>query len=143
VNGQPIIDKWVAQSPTTWNGLINLEAQQLYAIEMDYFQAGGGALSQLAWSSPSTTPGIVPQTQLYPSMTLPPTFQWLQNPLTSGSFQLQISTVAGQRYLFQAATDLVHWVTLSTNVAPSNLMFMVDPAISNFPARFYRAAQLP
>jgi hypothetical protein len=143
VNGQPIIDKWVAQSPTTWNGLINLETQQLYAIEMDYFQAGGGAVAQLAWSSPSTAPTIVPQTQLYPFMTVPPVFQWVQNPLTNGAFQLQISSVAGKSYLFQAATDLVHWVTLSTNVAPSNVMIMIDPNAGNFPTRFYRAAQLP
>jgi hypothetical protein len=143
VNGQPIIDKWVAQSPTTWNGLINLQAQQLYAIEMDYFQAGGGAVAQLSWSSPSTTPAIVPQTQLYPFMTVPPVFGLVQNPLTNGIFQLQVSSVAGKSYVFQAGTDLVHWVTLSTNVAPSNLLFLIDVSASNFPARFYRAAELP
>lgn len=143
VNGQPIIDKWVAQSPTAWSGLISLEAQQLYAIEMDYFQAGGGAVAQLSWSSPSTAPSIVPQTQLFPSMSVAPTFQWLQTPLTNGVFQLQISTVAGKSYLFQAGTDLVHWITLSTNVAPSNMMFLIDPGASNFPTRFYRVAQLP
>ena len=57
---------------TTWSGSIALQAQQLYAVEMDYFQAQGGAVAQLSWTSPSTAPSIIPQTQLYPITTLPP-----------------------------------------------------------------------
>ncbi|HEV2319653.1 MAG TPA: PA14 domain-containing protein, partial [Verrucomicrobiae bacterium] len=143
VNGQEIINEWVAQSPTTWNGIINLQAQQLYAIEMDYFQAGGGAIAQLAWSSPSTTPSIVPQSQLYPFTTVTPIFLSTTNPYTAAGFEMQVNSVAGQSYAFQSSTDLVHWISLSTNVAPSNITIYVDASASNFPARFYRAVELP
>jgi len=141
INGQELVNAWSPQSPTTWNGVINLQAQQMYAIEMDYFQAGGGAVAQLAWSSPSTTPSIVPQSQLYPFTTLTPV---VSNPASSaGGFQFQVSSVAGMSYVFQSTTDLVNWVSLSTNIAPSNITIYVDSSITNFPARFYRAVELP
>ena len=143
VNGQEIINAWSAQAPTTHSGVINLQAQQVYAIEMDYFQAGGGAVAQLSWSSPSTTPAIIPQTQLYPFTTVTPSFLNPINPLTGGSFQLQLNSVAGQTYVFQSSTDLFNWVTLSTNVAPSNMTIYLDTDASNFPIRFYRALELP
>ncbi len=72
LNGQPLVNAWVNQAPTTYTGSIPLRAQQLYNIEMDYFQGGGGAVAQLAWSSPSTPAAIIPQTQLYPYSNPPP-----------------------------------------------------------------------
>jgi hypothetical protein len=51
VNGQELINQWVPQAPTTWSNSIALQALRLYPIEMDYFQAGGGAVAQLSWSS--------------------------------------------------------------------------------------------
>ena len=143
VNGQELVNEWVPQSPTTWSGFMNLQAQQLYGIEMDYFQAGGGAVAQLAWTSPSTAPAIIPQTQLYPYTIVTPVLMVSPNSSTNGGFQLQVTSVAGQSYLFQASTDLVHWVSLSTNVAPSNITVLVDPNVANFSARFYRAVELP
>jgi hypothetical protein len=143
VNGQEIINAWSPQSPTTWSGVVYLQAQQVYAVEMDYFQAGGGALAQLAWTSPSTTPTIVPQSQLYPFTTVTPVFLNSAYPFTTGGFQMQVSSVAGQTYVFQSATDLVHWVSLSTNVAPSNITIYLDSNATNFPSRFYRAVELP
>ena len=143
VNGQELVNEWVPQSPTTWSGFMNLQAQQLYGIEMDYFQAGGGAVAQLAWTSPSTAPAIIPQTQLYPYTIVTPVLMVSPNSSTNGGFQLQVTSVAGQSYLFQASTDLVHWVSLSTNVAPSNITVLVDPNVANFPVRFYRAVELP
>ncbi|HMD55376.1 MAG TPA: PA14 domain-containing protein, partial [Phycisphaerae bacterium] len=141
VNGQELVDEWIPQSPTTWSGFINLQAQKIYGIEMDYFQAGGGAVAQLAWSSPSTAPAIIPQSQLYPFTAVPPILLISTNPFINGGFQLQISSIAGQSYLFQSSTDLVHWVSLSTNVAPSDITVLVDPNATNFPARFYRAVE--
>lgn len=143
INGQEIVDAWTAQAPTTWTGTINLQAQQLYAVEMDYFQAGGGAVAQLSWSSPSTTLGIVPQSQLYPFLTVNPVFLSSSNLFPAGDFQLQLSTVAGQSYVFQASTDLLHWDSLSTNLAPSNITIYLDSNATNFPARYYRALELP
>ncbi len=83
VNGQLLVDEWVTESPTTYPASIELNAQQLYNIRMDYFQGNGGAEAMLAWSSPSTPQAIIPQTQLYPYTNPPPTVL-LTNP-TNGS----------------------------------------------------------
>ena len=52
VNGQELVNAWVTQPPTTYTGSIALKAQQLYDIQIDYFQATGGAVAELQWSSP-------------------------------------------------------------------------------------------
>jgi hypothetical protein len=143
VNGQLLIDEWVPQSPTTWSGSIALQAGQLYGLEMDYFQAQGGAVASLAWSSPSTALTIVPETQLYPYTLVPPVLSVSPGYITNGVFQLRISSIAGNSYIIQGSTDFTHWVSLSTNVASSNVLFYPDGSITNFPRRFYRAIAEP
>ncbi len=73
VNGQELVNAWVDEAATTYTVSIPMAAQQLYNIELDYYQNGGGAVEQLAWSSPSTPSAIVPQSQLYPLTNPPPT----------------------------------------------------------------------
>ena len=72
VNGQLLIDQWVDQGPTAASGSIQLKAQQLYNIVMEYYEKSGGASAQLAWSSASAPFGIIPQTQLYAYTNPPP-----------------------------------------------------------------------
>jgi uncharacterized repeat protein (TIGR03806 family) len=73
VNGQLLVNDWNTHSSSaTNNATITLNSQQLYNLRMDYFQNTGGAVAQLFWSSPSTPPAIVPQTQLYPFSNPPP-----------------------------------------------------------------------
>ena len=143
INETLLIDHWVAQSPTTWTNTIALQAGLLYTVEMDYFQAQGGAIAQLAWNSPSTAFSIIPQSQLYPITSLPPMFFSGAGKFTNGWFSLQATGMAGGSYIFQGTTDLVHWTSLSTNLAPANLFDLVDPAATNFPYRFYRALVQP
>jgi uncharacterized repeat protein (TIGR03806 family) len=73
VNGQLLISDWTASSSTETNSAtITLKAQQLYNIQMNYFQSTGNAVAQLLWSSPSTPQALLPQTQLYPYTNPPP-----------------------------------------------------------------------
>jgi hypothetical protein len=90
VNGQLIIDHWVAQAPTTWTGTIALQAQQYYNIQMDYYQAGGGAVASLSWSSPSLALAIIPTSQLYP-VTNPPPVAALTGPTNGATYTASAS----------------------------------------------------
>jgi hypothetical protein len=61
--------------------------------------------------------------------------------LSNGQFQLQFSGLAGKSYSFQASTNLLDWLFLSTNIAPSDVFKFTDPSASNFSRRFYRAIE--
>jgi PA14 domain/Chitobiase/beta-hexosaminidase C-terminal domain len=142
INGQLLIDHWVPQSPTTWGGSIALQAGQMYTVDMEYFQQGGGAEAYLFWSSPSTATTNIPQSQLYPLSALPSTLA-ASGTSTNGGFSLRVSGLQGKNYILQGSTDLVTWTSLSTNAAPSNLFILTDLGSTNYPQRFYRAIQQP
>ncbi len=72
VNNQLLINQWTDHGATEFSGTIALKAQQLYNIRMEYYEHAGNASAALSWSSPSTTKGIIPQTQLYPFSNPPP-----------------------------------------------------------------------
>jgi beta-glucanase (GH16 family) len=67
INGEEIINHWVDQAATETSGTITLVAGEPYAIEVDYYQDGGGASAQLSWSSAHQAKQIVPQSQLSPT----------------------------------------------------------------------------
>ena len=71
VNNQLIIESWTYQAPTAYSGTISLTAGQKYDIQVEYFQGGGGAVAQLAWSYAGQATTIVPQSQLYPAAFAP------------------------------------------------------------------------
>lgn len=101
VNGQELVNDWFDESATTYHASIALKAQQLYNIEMDYYQNLGAAVAELQWSSPSTTLAVVPQTQLYPYTNPPPTVV-LSSPTNNSSYManasVTISANAGAPY---------------------------------------------
>jgi len=73
LNGQLLIDDWIDKTAaTTRSNSIALAAQQLYNVELDYYQKTNNASVTLAWSSPSTPRAVVPQAQLYPFTNPPP-----------------------------------------------------------------------
>jgi uncharacterized repeat protein (TIGR03806 family) len=73
INGQLLINDWNDKtSATTSSNSITLAAQQLYNIELDYYQKTNNASVVLSWSSPSTPLAVIPQTQLYPFVNHPP-----------------------------------------------------------------------
>ncbi|WP_161565165.1 PA14 domain-containing protein [Okeania hirsuta] len=52
VNGKMILDFWVPQAPTERAASIDLTGGERVAIEMDYYELGGGAVAQLLWEGP-------------------------------------------------------------------------------------------
>jgi hypothetical protein len=68
-----------------------------------------------------------------------PTNQLTAPTHSGGQFSFQFSGVAGQQYVVQGSTDLVHWINLATNTAPFEF---VDPNASQFSQRFYRTRNL-
>ncbi|MGK7899453.1 MAG: DUF4347 domain-containing protein [Xenococcus sp. (in: cyanobacteria)] len=65
INDQLIINEFIDQAATSHQGEIALTAGQKYDIRLDYYENGGQASAELAWSSDSQTFEIVPQSQLY------------------------------------------------------------------------------
>ncbi len=66
VNGQLIIDRWVDQGPTEWSGTIALSANQAYAVTMEYYENGGGAVAELRWQPPGMSKVVIPAGNLRP-----------------------------------------------------------------------------
>jgi len=120
VNGQLLVDKWIDQGTTTYQGSIALKAQQLYNIEMDYYQNGGGAVAGLQWSSPSTPLTTIPQLQLYPYTNPPPTVALL-SPLDASSYtasaSLTVSADADAPYNPISKVDFYSGTTLLGSIS--------------------------
>lgn len=65
VDDQLVIDRWIDQGPTAWEGTISLQAGRSYHIVMEYYENGGGAVSRLQWKRPGQASYVtVPQSQL-------------------------------------------------------------------------------
>lgn len=103
VNGALLIDNWTFHSTTENYGAITLEAGKKYEIKLEYFEATGGAVCQLDWSSPSRSRQRIPKEHLYPT-TLPPIVA-MTSPY-SGAFQTLGSTVS----VSASASVLGGWV---------------------------------
>ena len=54
--------------------------------------------------------------------------------------QFQIDGVEGFKYVVEASTNLIDWVSLSTNTAPT---LFTDPEAADFQQRFYRVLWHP
>jgi uncharacterized repeat protein (TIGR03806 family) len=67
LNGQLLIDKWVAQSATTWSATLPMIAGQRYNLKMEYYEQYGDAVARLEWSSPSTPRQVIPAGVAMPS----------------------------------------------------------------------------
>src|SRR5439155_18465227 len=62
---------------------------------------------------------------------------------TNGQFQFTIRGVTpGRTNAVQSSLNLSNWSTISTNVAVSNSLQIIDPAASNFNLRFYRSFEV-
>ncbi len=106
VNGQELVNAWIAQGATEYSGTIALQAGQKYDIKVEYYQGGGGADAHLSWSSGCQNKQIIPQSQLYTgvptALTATPgdsqvTLSW-SAPLHATSYVVKRSTTQGGPY---------------------------------------------
>lgn len=73
VNNQLLIDKWTNQNDVKNSGTIALTSGAKYDIKLEYYVNSANALAYLRWSSPTTSYGVIPETQLYPPPQAPTT----------------------------------------------------------------------
>lgn len=59
VGDKLIIDNWTDHAPTENSGQINLTADRPVPIKLEYYENGGGAVIQLAWSSTSLAKQVI------------------------------------------------------------------------------------
>jgi hypothetical protein len=57
-----------------------------------------------------------------------------------GAFSFTVNGITGYKYIIQASTDMVNWVSLQTNIAPFTF---VDTKANQYPHRFYRSVYMP
>ncbi|MHA3770583.1 lamin tail domain-containing protein [Verrucomicrobiota bacterium sgz303538] len=69
VNGQLLVNNWTDHGPTENSATINLVSGQLYTINMEFYESGGGATAQLSYAGPGITKQIIPVSRLYPAST--------------------------------------------------------------------------
>lgn len=73
VNNVLLINDWNNHGPTERSATILLTAGTRYEIKVEYYEATGGAVARLSWSSASQAKQVIPTTRLYPSgSTTPP-----------------------------------------------------------------------
>ncbi len=69
LDGALIINNWTDHAPTENSAVTPvLEAGRAYSIQIDYYEAGGGAQARLSWSSASQPKQVVPSSRLSPTM---------------------------------------------------------------------------
>ncbi|MFK7810791.1 MAG: PA14 domain-containing protein [Saprospiraceae bacterium] len=66
VNGKVMVDNWTDHGPTEDIAMIHLEPNTKYDIQLEYYEAGGGALIQLSWTGPGILKEIIPSQNLFP-----------------------------------------------------------------------------
>ena len=64
IDGKEIIANWTGHGPTFDSAALKLEAGKSYAVVLEYFQGGGGAMIQLLWTPPGKERVVIPATSL-------------------------------------------------------------------------------
>ena len=60
LDGKLLIDNWTDHGTTENVAVVNLVGGRIYALRMEYYESGGGAVASLAWESPSVSRQIIP-----------------------------------------------------------------------------------
>jgi uncharacterized delta-60 repeat protein len=62
--------------------------------------------------------------------------------VSTNQCQITLNVVAGKSFVLQTSTDLLHWVSLSTNIVPVSTFTVLDNQINTGQPRYYRAMQV-
>ncbi len=66
IGGSKLIDNWTDHAEAEDSATVTLQAGQLYDLKLEYYNAGGEARIQLAWSAPGLPRQAIPGAQFYP-----------------------------------------------------------------------------
>ena len=103
-------------------------------LVISYFQSlNQGNYSVVTWSPAGTN--VSAQAALY--LSSPPRF--VSFGAVSGSVSAQFAGVANTNYVFEASSNMVSWVPLSTNSSPIGIFNFYDTVPQSVANRFYRA----
>jgi len=56
LDGKLIVEDWSTHAPSTKTAAVPLEKGHHYALKLEYFQGGGGAVAKLIWTPPGESP---------------------------------------------------------------------------------------
>jgi len=60
LDGRPLINNWTNHGTTDDTASVALLGGQVYRLQMEWYEQGGGAVAQLSWQSPSIDRQIIP-----------------------------------------------------------------------------------
>jgi hypothetical protein len=87
IDGNLLINKWIAQDAVESTATINLEVGRSYPIQVDYYEEAGNAIVKLAWSSTLLPKQTIPASQVQSDaitdlqMEMAPSLQIFPNPV--------------------------------------------------------------
>jgi uncharacterized protein (DUF1800 family) len=117
VNNQLVVDRWPGGGVTDSIGSIDLQANVLYDIKMEYFEATGGAEAHLQWYSEDQAKQVIPANRLFPTQAAPPAITGPTDAVTilgaSNPFSMNLTSSNGGTI---TASGLPPWLTLVNGV---------------------------
>lgn len=112
----------------------------------DYgFEHFAGAIDQVAIYSSVLDPAVILAHYAVAKETLAPGHRPLlfsENLESDNAVKVSLLGMKDATYVIEASTNFTDWDALSTNVASSEVLEVMDPDAANLPKRYYRAVQL-
>ncbi len=117
VNNQLVVDRWPGGGVTDRTGSIDLQANVLYDIKMEYYESTGAAEAHLSWYSDDQAKQIIPASRLFPTQDSPPAITSPTDAVAilgaSDPFSMNLTSSNGGAI---TASGLPPWLTLFDGV---------------------------
>jgi hypothetical protein len=131
--GMPLNYRWVFNGTNTLSGGTN-SSFTLTNAQL----SNAGSYSVIVTNGYGSATSAVATLTVYPAdggtLSSPSLFS------TNHQVRFNVTGIAGLKYAVQASSNLVNWISLSTNTAP---FLFTDPNPGNFGRRFYRSIYIP